>query len=87
LQSTGHVEARGDGLTALDALWHGAASGRPYALALLDSRMPETDGLTLATTIRESAELSATRIILLTAADLPGDLARLRELRIDAHVL
>jgi CheY-like chemotaxis protein len=79
--------ARGDGLTALDALWHAAANGRPYALALLDSRMPDTDGLTLTATIRERAELSATRIILLTSGDLPGDLARLRELRIDAHLL
>ncbi len=33
------------------------------------------------------AELSATRIILLTSGDRPGDLARSRELRIDAHLL
>ena len=79
--------ARGDGLAALDAIWHGAASGRPYPLVLLDSRMPDTDGLTLAATIRERAELAATRIVLLTSGDLPGDLARLRELRIDAHLL
>ena len=37
--------AVGDGLAALDALWHGAARGRPYALVLLDARMPDTDGL------------------------------------------
>jgi CheY-like chemotaxis protein len=49
--------------------------------------MPDADGLTLAATIRETAELSATRIILLTSGDRPGDLARFRELRIDAHLL
>src|SRR5207245_272673 len=35
-------EAVGDGVAALDALGHGAASGRPYALVLLDARMPDT---------------------------------------------
>ena len=41
--------------------------------------MPDTDGLTLAAKIRKRAELSATRIILLTSGDRPGDLARSRE--------
>ena len=39
--------------------------------------MPDTDGLALAARIRERAELSATRIILLTSGDRPGDSARL----------
>jgi CheY-like chemotaxis protein/HPt (histidine-containing phosphotransfer) domain-containing protein len=79
--------AVGDGLAALDALWHGAACGRPYALVLLDTRMPDVDGLVLAGRIRERAELAGTRIVLLTSGDRPGDLARLRRLRIDAHLL
>jgi PAS domain S-box-containing protein len=76
-----------DGVTAMDALWHGAASGRPYPLVLLDARMPDVDGLTLAAKIRERAELSATRIVLLTSGDRPGELARLRELGVNAHLL
>jgi two-component system sensor histidine kinase/response regulator len=80
-------KAVGDGLATLDALWHGTACGRPYALVLLDARMPDVDGLALATQIRQRAELSATRIILLTSGDRPGDLARSRELHIDAHLL
>src|SRR4029077_4074460 len=36
-------EAVGDGLAALDALWDAVSVGRPYALVLLDARMPDTD--------------------------------------------
>jgi PAS domain S-box-containing protein len=79
--------AVGDGLAALDALWHGVASGRPYALALIDARMPDTDGLTLAAKIRERVELAGTRLILLTSDDRTADLARLRELRINGYLL
>ena len=77
----------GDGMAAMDALWHGVAVGRPHALLLLDARMPDTDGLTLAATIRERAELAGSRIILLTSGDRPGDLARFRQLRVDGHLL
>jgi CheY-like chemotaxis protein len=76
-----------DGLTALDSLWDAVTDGRPYELVLLDARMPDTDGPALATKIRKRAELSSTRIILLTSGDRPGDIERLRELRIDAHLL
>jgi CheY-like chemotaxis protein/HPt (histidine-containing phosphotransfer) domain-containing protein len=79
--------AVGDGMAAVNALWHRAANGRPYALVLLDARMPDADGLTVAAMIRESAELAATRIILLTSGERPGDPARFRELRIDAQLL
>jgi CheY-like chemotaxis protein len=77
----------GDGVAAMDTLWSAVALGQPYPLMLLDSRMPDTDGLVLAARIRERAELSTTRIILLTSGDRPGDPARSRELRIDAHLL
>ena len=79
--------AVGDGLAALDALWDAVSVGRPYELVLLDARMPDTDGLALAAKIRKRAELAATRIILLTSGERPGDWDRIRERRIDAHLL
>jgi two-component system sensor histidine kinase/response regulator len=81
------AEAVGDAAAAMDALWHRTANGRPYALVLPDARMPDRDGLTLAAMIRERTELCATRLILLTSGDRPGDPGRFRELRIDAHLL
>jgi two-component system sensor histidine kinase/response regulator len=79
--------AVGDGLAALDALWDAVSVGRPYTLVLLDARMPDTDGLALAAKIRKRTELAATRIILLTSGERPGDWDRVREQRIDAHLL
>ena len=79
--------AAGDGVTAMAALWRGVAQGRPYPLALLDGRMPDIDGLALAAKIRQEAELSATRLILLTSGDRPGDLTRARQLGISATLL
>jgi CheY-like chemotaxis protein len=63
-----------DGAAAIDALWHGVALGRPYVLVLLDARMPDMDGLALAAMIRQRAELAASRLVLLTSGDRPGDL-------------
>jgi CheY-like chemotaxis protein len=73
--------------TAMDLLLRGVAQGRPYPLVLLDGRMPDIDGLALAAMIRQQAELSATRFILLTSGDRPGDLTRLRQLGISATLL
>jgi PAS domain S-box-containing protein len=77
----------GDGATAMAALWQGVARGRHYPLILLDGRMPDLDGLALAAKIRQQAELSETRIILLTSGDRAGDLTRARQLGISATLL
>jgi PAS domain S-box-containing protein len=77
----------GNAATAMDILLRSVAQGRPYPLVLLDGRMPDIDGLALAAMIRQQAELSATRLILLTSGDSPGDAARARQLGISAFLL
>ena len=75
------------GVAALEALSQHAAGRSPYELILLDAHMPDMDGYALAARIRKRAELSAARIVLLTSGDRVGDLARIHELQIDAHLL
>ena len=70
----------GDAAAALDALRQATAGGRPFPLMLLDARMPAVDGLALAEQVRQDPRLSATRIILLTSGDRPGDPVRAREI-------
>jgi CheY-like chemotaxis protein/HPt (histidine-containing phosphotransfer) domain-containing protein len=79
--------AAGNAATAMDVLLRSVLQGRPYPLVLLDGRMPDTDGLALAAMIRQQSELSATRLILLTSGDSPGDVARARQLGISAFLL
>jgi len=76
-----------DGLLALDALWQAGASGQPFGLILLDARIPGTNALALAAKIRQNADLSSSRIILLTSDDHFGDVARFRDLGVAAHLM
>ncbi|HWE36476.1 MAG TPA: PAS domain S-box protein [Isosphaeraceae bacterium] len=76
-----------DGLEALDALWTAVSVGRPFALVLLDVRMPGVDGLAVAERILQNPVLSKCRIILLTSEDHRGDVARYRELGIAAYAM
>src|SRR5262249_35846497 len=79
--------AAADVPAAMSALWRGFASEEPFALVLLDRRMPGTDGLELAKAILHAPELDACRIILLTSDDRPADAARYRALRLSAVLM
>jgi len=76
-----------DGLTAMNALWDAVSTGRPYSLVLLDSRVPNADGLAVAARIQERTALASIRIILFTSERPPLDSSHFRDLRIDAHLL
>src|SRR5262249_41683301 len=50
----------GDGIGALHAMRQGTDSGRPFRLVLLDDRMPDTDSLSLAMELKETARAATT---------------------------
>lgn len=80
------VTLAADGEQTLSELGRARAQGAPFSLAILDARMPDMDGFTLAEKIRHDPYLAAVTIILLTSAGLRGDAARCRELGIKAYL-
>ena len=74
------------GQLALDALMSALGSGRPYPLVLLDSHMPMMNGFELAERIKQQSDLSDTTILMLTSAGDGEDVARCRELGIQAYL-
>ncbi len=60
------VEA-GDGPTALTTMQQAHTDGAPFRLVILDGRMPDMDGFSVAEAMRASPELSRTPILMLTS--------------------
>jgi CheY-like chemotaxis protein len=75
------------GAAALVALTKAKQSRVPFPLVLLDGRMPEMDGFTLAARIKDDPTLAGSTILMLTSDDRPGDVARCRALRIAAYLI
>ena len=71
---------------ALRALRAAAEAGAPYALAVIDGHMPDTDGFQLAAAVGGEPPLAATRLIMLTSAGRRGDAARCEELGITGYL-
>jgi PAS domain S-box-containing protein len=70
------------GREALAEMEAAAAQGAPYRLVLLDSRMPDLEGLEVAREIRRRPGLPEVALMLLSSDDKPGDMARCQELGI-----
>jgi PAS domain S-box-containing protein len=79
--------AVGDGAAALEALGQAAAAGRPFALVVLDSRLPGTDALAVAAHVRRTPGLSDGDVLLLTTEDQAADLKCFHEERVAACVM
>lgn len=75
-----------DGLTGLEALREADKSGRPFALILLDNRMPGMDGFDVAHEISRDPRLAGTTIMMLTSENRPGDLNRAKNMGISEYL-
>jgi PAS domain S-box-containing protein len=64
------VDSVGDGATALAYLQQAQHEGRPYALALLDDRMPGMDGFELAQRIKATPTLAAVALVMLSSVGM-----------------
>jgi signal transduction histidine kinase/DNA-binding response OmpR family regulator len=72
---------------ALGVLRHAAESRQPFRLILLDVKMPDMDGFTLAEQIKLHPEYSDATIMMLTSDNQRGDIARCREIGLAAHLV
>jgi CheY-like chemotaxis protein/HPt (histidine-containing phosphotransfer) domain-containing protein len=70
------------GRAALAELRRAAAAGDPFPLVLLDAVMPDLDGFAVAEAIRRDPALAGATIMMLSSADMAGEVARCRELGI-----
>ena len=65
---------------ALEALSRAADAGAPFALVLLDARMPLVDGFAVAQQIADRPGLVGATVMMLTPSGRPGDAERCRAL-------
>jgi PAS domain S-box-containing protein len=76
-----------DAASTLEALKRAEESASPYALVLLDGRMPDIDGIALAGQIRDRFGPSAHRLIMLSSDHSPVHAVRSRDAGIHAYLL
>ncbi|MCG6895181.1 MAG: PAS domain S-box protein [Desulfobacteraceae bacterium] len=75
------------GREALAEMNSAQGEGRPYDIVLIDGRMPEMDGFALAREIRNTANLAATALMMLTSDNRMGDARKVRSLGINGYLV
>jgi len=74
------------GAAALTALENSSREGQSFAVVLLDGHMPDMDGFALAQRIIHDQRYAGTKLVMLTSAGEPEDVARCRKLGISAYL-
>jgi two-component system, sensor histidine kinase and response regulator len=59
---------------------------QPFAVALIDGHMPDMDGFALAERISQDRRYAGIKLVMLTSAGQPEDVARCRKLGIEAYL-
>ena len=80
------IDVAADGATALALANAAQQAGDPYRFILLDARMPEMDGFTVAENLRRNPQHASTTLMMLTSAGLRGDATRCKELGLNAYL-
>jgi signal transduction histidine kinase/DNA-binding response OmpR family regulator len=80
------VETASDGHKALALLRQAAARGEPFALALVDMKMPRMNGLELVRTIKADPALADLPAVMLTSLGREGEIAAAREAGVAAYL-
>ena len=80
------TEAAG-GEEGLSELLRAQRAAVPYALVLLDCRMPVVDGFQVAEQIHQHPTMAGTTILMLTSDNRAGDFARSRDLGVAAYLV
>jgi len=73
-------------LDALATLRAAQQSGQPFPLVLTDFQMPDADGFTLTSTIKNDPTIARATVVMLTSAGQPGDAGRCRESGVAAYL-
>jgi PAS domain S-box-containing protein len=76
-----------NGDVAIKLIREAKAQDAKFDFILVDGRMPHMDGFTLAEIIQDDRELNGSHLMMLTSDNRPGDLAKSRNLRIDAFLV
>ena len=74
------------GAAALATLEKSRRTDQPFAVVLLDGHMPDMDGFAVAERISEDRRYAGTKLVMLTSAGRPEDVARCRKLGISAYL-
>ena len=77
-----HTEAVNDVPTALAKIHEAASAGRPFAVAIIDALLPQIDGFTLTSWIKNDPRLVGTAILMVSACDRPKYARRCQDLGI-----
>lgn len=77
----------GDAGTALALVAERESAGRPFRLALVDARMPQPDGFTLAEDLRARSWPGSATIMMVQTDDLVADARRCRKLELAGYLV